>query len=79
MTVYNVTKLNPSVAKAVAKYLGVTTVQLTYSDWLIEFGVRVKDKSERNQVPKDKRERVKKYLMEKLGDDLEVFKCPVMQ
>ena len=32
MTVYNITKLSPSTAKAIAKYWGVNRVSLRYSE-----------------------------------------------
>ena len=68
MTVYNITKLSPNTAKAIAKYYGVDKVSLRYSDWGNKFGAVVIDKIETKNIPVNKRLIVGKYLMTKFGN-----------
>ena len=67
MTVFNITKMYPGTAKAVAQYLGVGKVTLTYSDWLNKFGVKSNIKSKATSVPVNKRLIVNRYLNTKFG------------
>ena len=81
MTVFNITKLSPRTAKAVAQYLGVSKVTLTYSEWLNAFGVKSKVKSEATSVPKNKRLIVERYLNTKFGRTplTELMSCPKIE
>ena len=81
MTVYNITKLSPGTAKAVAQYLGVGKVTLTYSEWLNKFGVKSKVKSEATSVPVSKRLIVDRYLNTKFGRTplTELMSCPKIE
>lgn len=80
MAVYNITKLNKSLAKSIAKYYGVSKVQLRYSDWFNQFGAYVKDEAEGASVPAIKRKVVSKYLMKVFGFTLipDLKRCPVI-
>lgn len=83
MTVYNVTRLRPGVAKVVAEYFGVSErqVEIRYSDWFNAVGPYVKDKLKRTSIPIEKR-RIAKQFVDKeyalmfLSDDM--LKCPVV-
>ena len=59
MTVYNITKLSPNTAKAIAKYYGVNKVSLRYSDLFNMFSAIPLEKS---NISVNKRLTVKKYL-----------------
>lgn len=59
MTVYNITKLSPNTAKAIAKYYGVNKVSLRYSDLFNMFSAIPLEKS---NISANKRLVVKKYL-----------------
>ena len=78
MTVYNITKLSPSTAKAIAKYWGVSKVSLRYSEWLNKFGATSNIKSEVASVPKNKRSIVDRYLSTKFNRMplKELMSCP---
>ena len=78
MTVYNITKLSPSTAKAIAKYWGVSKVSLRYSEWLNKFGATSNIKSEVTSVPKNKRLIVDRYLSTKFNRMplKELMSCP---
>ena len=67
MTVYNITKLSPNTARAIAKYYGVNKVSLRYSDWGNKFGAVVINKIESKNIPVNKRLIVGKYLITKFG------------
>lgn len=68
MTVYNITKLSPNTAKAIAKYYGVDKVSLRYSDFLNTFGAVPKNKLEAPNISAHKRAIVKRYLNKKFRD-----------
>lgn len=76
MTVFNITQLDKKLAKAIAKYYGVSKVQLTYSDCWLVFAGKVCINKERDQVSDYKREIVRKVLTSRFGNSLEVFNCP---
>ena len=78
MTVFNVTKATPTgVVNAVKTYLKSSRVQIMYSDWLNQFGVKIK---EGEFPPTEKLRIVEKYLMKTLGKVLttELQKCPTV-
>ena len=81
MTVYNITKLSPSTAKAIAKYWGVSKVSLRYSEWLNKFGATSNIKSEVASVPKNKRLIVDRYLNTKFNRMplKELMSCPKIE
>ena len=81
MTVYNITKLSPSTAKAIAKYWGVSKVSLRYSEWLNKFGATSNIKSEVASVPKNKRLIVDRYLSIKFNRMplKELMSCPKIE
>ena len=68
MTVYNITKLSPNTAKAIAKYYGVDKVSLRYSDWGNKFGAVAINKVETKNISINKRLIVGKYLTTKFGN-----------
>ena len=72
MTVYNITKLSPNTAKAIAKYYEVDKVSLRYSNWGNKFGAAVKDKADINKIPIAKRLVVQKYLNIKFGNMMSI-------
>lgn len=79
MTVYNVTKLSPSTARAIAKYYKVDKVELRYSDWVNQFGAVVK-RGNVYSVDGQKRVIAHKYLMNTLGNmDINLLRqCPII-
>ena len=81
MTVYNITNLSPSTAKAIAKYWGVSKVSLRYSEWLNQFGATSNIKSEVASVPKNKRLIVDRYLSTKFNRMplRELMSCPKIE
>lgn len=81
MAVYNITKLSPSTAKAIAKYWGVSKVSLRYSEWLNKFGATSNIKSEVASVPKNKRLIVDRYLSTKFNRMplKELMSCPKIE
>ena len=81
MTVYNITNLSPSTAKAIAKYWGVSKVSLRYSEWLNKFGAKSNIKSEAASVPKNKRLIVDRYLSTKFNRMplAELMSCPKIE
>ena len=68
MTIYNITKLSPNAAKAIAKYYGVEKVSLRYSDWGNKFGAVAKYKPDTSQIPIVKRLIVERYLTTKFAN-----------
>lgn len=81
MTVYNITRLRPHTAEAVATVLGVTKVELRYSDWLNGFGVHVKNSEERDKVSPMKRKSMAGVITRLFADVpmQEILKCPVVK
>ena len=81
MTVYNITKLSPSTAKAIAKYWGVNRVSLRYSEWLNKFGATSNIKSEAASGPENKRLIVDRYLNTKFNRTplAELMSCPKIE
>lgn len=81
MTVFNVTRLKQDHANAIATVLGVTKVELRYSDWLNKFGVHVKNKEEREKVSPTRRKSMA-GVVTKLFADVpmkSILECPVVK
>lgn len=76
MTVFNITQLDQNLARTVAKYYGVSKVQLMFSDLFLMFAGKVCANEERDQVPSYKKEVVRKILTNRFGNSMEVFACP---
>lgn len=75
MTVYNITKLSPNLAKSIAQYLGVNKIIITYSDWLNQFGIRT---SKGTNISATKREITLKHITNRFAqtDIKKLISCP---
>lgn len=67
MTVYNITKLNPKLAQAVAYYLDVPKVEIRYSDFSNTFGVYIKPRQAKYTVNPERYKIACKFVTKKLG------------
>lgn len=70
MTAFNITKaVNKSLVNSIERYLNNGRVNILYTDWRNEFGVRFKTRNNNHGVKKIKFKVVNKVLWHELGNE----------